>query len=46
MTLREELEVVAHHLREVSGEIAALREQTSQLQRSAEAGDASPLGST
>jgi voltage-gated sodium channel len=44
MTLREELEVVAHHLREVSGEIAALRDQTSQLQRSAEAG-ASPLGS-
>lgn len=31
MTLREEFEVIAHHLREVSTDIAALKEQTVQL---------------
>jgi voltage-gated sodium channel len=31
MTLREELELVAHHLKEVSADITALKEQTSQF---------------
>jgi voltage-gated sodium channel len=31
MTLREELELVAHHLKEVTADIATLKEQTSQF---------------
>jgi voltage-gated sodium channel len=41
MTLREELELVAHHLREVSTDINALKEQTAQLRLTAVASDAS-----
>ena len=35
MTLREELEVIAHHMREVSADIAAVKEQSAQFRLAA-----------